>query len=761
MHRENSHGESWMTVIELCRAVGDLVHTTQRERGGSSVYLASGGTRFRLQLDELREDTDKAIEGFLAAYDAPVAQQFLHSAEYATASRMLVRLAPLRSNVDKLSIDVSEVIETLTDLNETLLLLSGTLIEQVPSTHDRARMLGLLALLRAKELTGAERAVLAQVFTEDRFRGGNYLWVVALISAQETLLRIAVGGNDQAFAAELARINGTDTSRNTTALETTAFVNGIGTLGVDPSDWFREVTGRIDLLKSLEDTLFAGISQPQEKLDSELDDRLIAEAISATVLAMRELRAQVDDVRKGELPLREFLRGHGDALVHAEMQLTTALQTEELTTRATRDELTGVLNRSAVPSLIEAAIQRSRNDNSLVSVLMVDLDNFKVINDSLGHTIGDGLLRSVAERLRRVSRSQDAVARVGGDEFLVVAPEIQDEKDALDLAEYIVAHFAEPHIVEGRELVVNVSIGIGVANASQPTDRLLRDADMALHRAKQSGRGGAVVFDNALRLEMEKRHEIEIGLRGAISNNEIHANFQPIVDLQTGEVIATEALARWTRGDETLTAAKFCGIAADSGLLPSIDDMVTRSAFTNRPRFKGSQPAVSINVSDLQLRQPLFAEQFREDMISCGITPSDVWVEVTEHYALSAGVAHSNLERLQEMGCTIALDDFGSGYSALSVLRTLPLDVVKLDGFFVQNIDTDKTSQASVRSVLDILDSLGLRSVAEGVETRSQLETLQDLGCDAAQGFYLARPSASVDSWTIPALRTTVSERAA
>lgn len=476
---------------------------------------------------------------------------------------------------------------------------------------------------------------------------------------------------------------------------------------------------------------------------------------------MREVRTQVDQVRGGQLALRDFLRGHGEALVEAEQQLATALQTEELTTRATRDELTGVLNRSAVPSLISAAFHRSQNDDCLVSVLMVDLDNFKVINDSLGHMVGDALLRSVAERLRRISRPQDAVARVGGDEFLVVAPQIEDERDALSLAEYIVAHFAEPHSIEGRELVVNVSIGIGVANASQSTDRILRDADLALHRAKHSGRGGAVVYDHALRMEMEKRHEIEIGLREAISTNKIHANFQPIVDLRTGDVIAAEALARWTRDDETLTAAEFCGIAADSGLLPAIDDMVTHSAFTNRPRFNGSLPDVSINVSDLQLRQPLFAEHFREDMIACGIAPKDVWIEVTEHYALSAGVAHSNLERLQGMGCTIALDDFGSGYSALSVLRTLPLDVVKLDGMFVQNIDQDKTSQTSVRSVLDILESLGLRSVAEGVETRSQLETLQELGCHSAQGFYLARPSANTDSWSIPAIGETATDLAA
>ena len=751
----------WTIVLELCRAVGNLVHATQRERGGSSIYLASDGARFESELNELRTDSDLAIEAFLQAYEAPAAQQFLQSIEYANAARSLVRLAPTRRSIDRQVIDASDAIEYLTDLNEAMLVLCGTLIEQIPNITDRSRTLGLLALLRAKELTGAQRAVLAQVFTEDRFPDGHYLWSVALISAQETLLRVAIGGSDASFAARLERVNGADSSRQAAEMETEAFVNGVAALGVDTADWFREITGRIDLLKSLEDEFFEELVSHDPSRDETTEDPTISEAISATVLAMRSLRTQVDDVRNGKLPLRDYLRGHGETLVHAEQQLATALQTEELTTRATRDELTGILNRSTVPSLLKAALHRSDAKDRVAATLMVDLDNFKVINDSLGHTVGDALLRSVAERLRRAIRPVDTVARVGGDEFIVVAPDMVDEDDAIDLAEMIKAHFGEPHQIDGRDITVDLSIGIGFGRSGKSVDRLLRDADLALHHSKNTRRGGIVVFDDALQSEMERRHDIELGLRDALKADQIRAGFQPIVDLQTGEVVAAEALARWDRDGEEVPAAQFCEIATQVGLLPSVDETVVRSAFLNRPTFAGQRPAISVNVSDLQLRQPIFAERFREDMIACGITPQDVWIEITEHHALSGETATSNLQRLREMGCTIALDDFGSGYSALSVLRSLPLDVVKLDGFFVTDISHDAATRATVGSILEILRALNARAVAEGVETKEQLDVLLELGCDMAQGYYLSRPSATSSSWQVPQFGSIVTDLAA
>ena len=736
-------------IISLSRAVGDLVHALQRERGGSSVFAASSGTRFVEELTALRAETDRQLQAFLTSCDDDVAQDLLASSEYTNALRRLGRLAAVRNEVDQLAISASDAIVYLTDLNEALLILSGTLIERVPNTQDRAQMLGLLALLRAKELTGIERAVLAEVFTEDKFCRGRNLWTVALISAQETLLRIAVGGNDETFAAELARLNTSEFGQNSTAMETAALVNGVGGFELDPADWFAQITGRIDLLKKLEDDLFDRLSNSGE-LTTQDDDHIVAEAISATVIAMSKLRTQVDQVRDGTLPFRRFMRGHGEALVTAETQLSTALQAGELTVRATRDELTGVLNRSTVPALIEGAMRRCTSSHEQVAALMVDLDNFKVINDSLGHTVGDELLRSFANRLRRSVRPDDVVTRVGGDEFLIIASAIGSTREVEELAEYVIAHCAEPHQIDGRELSVNVSIGIGLAHSGHEVDDLLRDADLALHRAKKNGRNGAVIFDDALRAEMQQRHEIEMGVRTAISEGTIRAHFQPIVDLETGEIIAAEALARWHRGDEVLTAGEFCPIAADAGLLPKIDEIVVRSAFANRPEHNGQSPKLSVNVSDLQLRQPFFAEHMHEQMVTYDIPPTDVWIEVTEHYALSYEEAVGNLTRLREMGCTIALDDFGSGFSALSVLRTLPLDVVKLDGLFVHGIDTDQATRETVRSVLDILNTLGLQAVAEGVETRSELEVLASLGCGMAQGFYVATPAADGASWKIP-----------
>ena len=737
-------------LLNLMRAIGDLTHATQRERGGSSVYLASTGNRFGEELTELQRETDAAIEAFLGECETGGVRGVLNSDEYGKASRLLVRLAPVRSSIYRLDITAGTAIEYFTDLDEALLVFCGSAIERLPSITHRSRTLGLLALMRAKELTGIERAILAQVFTEDRFAGGIHLWTVALVAAQETLLRIAVGGSDKVFAAELGRVNAATASSAASELETVALVNGVGDMGIDPKDWFQKITERIDLLKGLEDQTFENLQA--QLTNTELDedsDVIMAEAISAAVIGMRKLRDQVDQVRHGDLSFRDFMRRHEDTLVGAEQQLSTALQTEDLTARATRDDLTKLLNRSTVPSLISSSARRTSENYPFVATLMLDLDNFKVINDSLGHTVGDELLKAVAQRLRNSVRANDVVTRVGGDEFLIITEPVASVTVATELAEYVIAHCAEPYDIDGRQLAVNVSIGIGLMQNGQDADRLLRDADIALHRAKKT-RSAAVVFDAELRQEMETRHKIETGLRAALAEGRIHANFQPIVDIATGEVVASEALARWDTGSEILPAGKFCPIAGEAGLLPKIDDVVIRSAFLNRPKTSSWQPAVTINVSDLQLRQPLFAEQLREDMVSCQISPEHVWVEITEHYALSSDNASDNLRRLQEMGCLIALDDFGSGYSALSVLQTLPLDIVKLDGLFVRGIDSDETTRETVRSVLGIIETLGLRTLAEGIETRQQLEVLADLGCEMAQGFYLSQPTKTADEWRIP-----------
>ena len=463
---------------------------------------------------------------------------------------------------------------------------------------------------------------------------------------------------------------------------------------------------------------------------------------------MRKLRSQVDGVRLGEIPFRDFVRGSSYGLAQAEQQLRTALETTELTARASRDELTGALNRSAVPGLITAAMRRQKPGH-LVAALMVDLDNFKVINDSLGHTIGDLLLQSVAERLRQSIRTQDVLTRVGGDEFLVIASPNQTEQDATDLAEYILAAASEPHYIEGRELNVSLTLGIGLAQRGSSVETLLRSADVALHRAKKNGRNGFAVFNEELRQDVERRHATELGIRDALTSKTIIAHFQPIVGLETGEIEAVEALARWDAPSGVIPAGEFCPIATDAGLLPLVDEMVMRSAFRDRPQVGVAKPSVSINVSDLQLRQAMFAERLREDMISDEISPSDIWIEVTEHHALTTGQAVANLERLREIGCTIALDDFGSGFSALSMLRSLPLDVVKLDGEFVRGIDTDPATRQTVKSILEILDVLGLHSVAEGVETAEELEVVRDLGCDMAQGFHIALPAADSTAWDL------------
>lgn len=752
--RGKSGVEMKTQVLELSAAIGNLIHATQRERGASSLYLASSEERFEVELHDLQEQSDRVADHFITVCGDPSMAPLTNSEEYRRAIQGLARLASIRSAVGRGELVANDAIEYFTDLNEAMLLFAGTLIEFVPETSSRAEMLGLLALMRAKELAGTERAVLSMVFAQDRFGSGQQLWATALIIAQETLLRMAVAGNDDIFAADLARMSTNQLAKSTYSMESAALTNGIEGFDIDPELWFAQITERIDQMKELEDGLFHRLSQIEgQRIDDRSDDQAVqmSEAISGAIVAMSQLRNHVDQLRAGEMSLRHFLRRHGKAFLDAEQQLATALQTDRLVAQASRDELTGVLDRSSVPALVRAAMSRCNRTTETVAALMIDIDNFKVINDSLGHSVGDQLLQAIAGRLRRAIGSEDVLTRVGGDEFVVIAGPIGGESEAQQLAERLVTFARTPYEIDQRELSVQISIGISLISPGQGVDGLLRDADLALFQAKRAGRNRSVLFDDALRRQMEERHEMEVGIRTALAAGNICANFQPIVDVATGRIVAAEALARWDIKDgSSVTAGQFCPVAEDAGLLPQVDDAVVRSALRGRPSINGQKLKVSINVGDLQLRQPLFAEQLREEIVIAGAAPHEVWVEVTEHVELSGEIALANLQRLREMGCVIALDDFGSGYSALSVLRSLPLDVVKLDGEFVSGIDRDERNRGMFESVIQIVHSLGLKVVAENVETRQELEALAAAGCDMAQGFYIAKPAATPEMWSLP-----------
>ncbi|MEM7142107.1 MAG: EAL domain-containing protein [Actinomycetota bacterium] len=734
----------WRNAVDFARVIGELLHELQKERGASAVFLSSDGARFADELLSIRRLTDEVLEQFAETASRSTGAD----ADDLELARDLLRdLIPIRDRVDACSIGAARAIDYYTDLNQALLLVVASFIAASDSTLLRTRLVSLLALMRAKELAGVERAVVAQVIGADRFDPSVNVHVVALISAQEALMRIF----DQAASPELqamfAKHHAHPASVRTKRMETEVLVNGVGDFGMDAGDWFLAMTQRIDLLQRVE----------RSQLD-ELDaiardgggthDAGIDEALDGAVGAMREIRKLVDAVRNGENSLRELVRGRRGALDSASQELAAAQRTaSSMAALAINDVLTGLPNRAISDDLIRDALSRSAGLPTSVAVMTIDLDHFKLINDSLGHAAGDQLLQQLATRLRRCMRSTDTVARVGGDEFLVISEPVSCVDEGARLGQRILDEMDEPFEVAGRRLQISLSIGVAVAEDGTEADDLLRNSDLAAYRAKALGRARVELFDDDLRRTTDRRHEVERGLRQAMARDELRPWFQPIVDLETGWPIASEALVRWYAADGVRAAGTFIDVAEATGLLPTMSERVLQRALSDRPSVAGHHPAVSVNVVAANLLVPAFPEIVEDSLDEHGVEPGDLWIEVTERAAVSDDRAVETLRRLRRLGCTIALDDFGTGFSALSCLRSLPLDVVKLDGSFLDGLGNDRQTDVMVESLLRIVSTMGMRSVAEGVEDLTQLDQLREMGCDMAQGYAIGRPAPDASEW--------------
>lgn len=419
----------------------------------------------------------------------------------------------------------------------------------------------------------------------------------------------------------------------------------------------------------------------------------------------------------------------------------------DLQRRASTDPLTGVANRTVFMDRLHQALRRLDRRDGLVAVLFLDLDRFKLINDSLGHLIGDSVLLQMAERLRGFLRPQDTLARLGGDEFAVVAEDMSWAGEAVALGDRIVEAGRAPFTVGEEQFSCTTSVGIAVAtDAQHSAERLLQEADLAMYRAKDRGRDRAEVFGADLRVRAVGRLGTERMLRRAIDEDRLRVEFQPIVALATGRTVAVEALVRvWdpTRG-QLVAAAEFIEVAEEAGLLARIDDWVLsralQQAATWQQMFGGTDFAdMSVNLTARHLADPGFAQSVIDTLAARGVPSAKLQIEVTERVLMEASnSAMSGLRVLRDAGVQVGLDDFGTGYSSLSYLRLFPLDFIKIDQSFIGALAPASSARAIVGSVIDLSHTLGMAVVAEGVETQAQVDALVSLGCDRAQGYRYA-----------------------
>ncbi len=447
-------------------------------------------------------------------------------------------------------------------------------------------------------------------------------------------------------------------------------------------------------------------------------------------------------------PIRDE-RGALAELVCVSRDITERKTAElQLAHQAMHDALTGLPNRTLfMDRLAHALRRRRRSGTGALAVLFFDIDRFKLINDSLGHAIGDRLLVDVASRVDAVLRPADTVARFGGDEFTVLCEDIAGELEAVAIAQRLVDLFDEPFEIDGREVFLSTSVGIALANgrpgrrASLRPDDLIRDADAAMYRAKDRGKARYELFDTAMRAQALRRLELENALRRAVQRDELLLHLQPEICVGSGGVVGFEALVRWQHPERGLLGpGEFVGLAEETGLIATVGEWVLRRACALAATWPTDRLVMSVNVSARQLAGGDFAELVATALEETGLTPHALCLELTESAVIESG-AMATLENLKRLGVQLAIDDFGTGWSSLGHLRRFPIDVVKLDRSFVSGLGREAQDASIAAAIISLAHALGLTTVAEGIETDEQLAVLAALGCDLGQGFLFARPA--------------------
>jgi diguanylate cyclase (GGDEF)-like protein len=421
----------------------------------------------------------------------------------------------------------------------------------------------------------------------------------------------------------------------------------------------------------------------------------------------------------------------------------------QLIHRALHDALTGLPNRVLFVDRLQQALRRYHRDKRLrFAVLYFDLDRFKFVNDSLGHSAGDSLLLSIARRLHSVIRPGDTVARMGGDEFAVLVSDITSESDTTQVAERIHALFEHEFSVAGRGMYSSASIGIAVAAEQYQTpDEILRDADLAMYRAKRSDGEHTAIFDRTMHDAAISRLNLETDLRRAIDRHEFAVYYQPVVTLDDRRIVGFEALLRWDHPERGIVdATSFLSVVQDTGMLATLSWWVLEQACRqaedwNRLFSSGSRLSMSVNVSATMLQADDAARRVRDIVNDCGLLPGDLALELTERDCMEhEEVASEVLRDLRRFGIKIHMDDFGTGYSSLSYLQRCSYDTLKIDRSFIQSISAEQQSLAIIKTIVGLGRMLDMNVVAEGVESQRQLDALISLRCPEAQGFWFSEP---------------------
>jgi len=416
-------------------------------------------------------------------------------------------------------------------------------------------------------------------------------------------------------------------------------------------------------------------------------------------------------------------------------------QNDRLAHMANHDALTGLPNRHLFRQELEDRLVTMKRGGAPFAVLLLDLDGFKDVNDTLGHDAGDALLRGVAERLRRTAGPQDLVCRLGGDEFAVLGAAATQE-DALDKAQRLIDEVRAPYGIKGREVAIGTSVGIGLARPDLDTDAILKHADLALYEAKRLGRGRASIFRSELQTTFHARKSFEADLRKALPNGEMEVYYQAQADARTREIVGYEALLRWNHPERgQMPPSEFIPVAEETGLIHALGEWVLRTATLEAAGWH-TPLTIAVNLSPVQFRSKALFQQVRQALVRSGLSPERLELEITESMLLDRNQQTLDmLRRLKKAGIQIAMDDFGTGYSSLGSLRSFPFDRIKIDRSFIRDIPARRDAVTIVELIIGMAEGHGIETTAEGIETEEQFACLERLGCGQMQGYLIGRPA--------------------
>ncbi|MFN5666545.1 putative bifunctional diguanylate cyclase/phosphodiesterase, partial [Bradyrhizobium sp.] len=439
---------------------------------------------------------------------------------------------------------------------------------------------------------------------------------------------------------------------------------------------------------------------------------------------------------------RQLMHGDQPAMLLALMDITERKRAEaRLAFMAQHDSLTGLPNRNLLRQQMDEMLQHTRRSTDKVAVLMLGLDNFKAVNETLGHGIGDKLLRAVAKRLRSTLREEDALARLNSDEFTIVQGGVMRPEDAVLLARRILDAISEPYLLEGHSVVIGASIGIAMSPGDgEDSEKLLKSADMALSRAKSDFRGTFSFFEAEMDARAQSRRKIEIDLRDAIQNEGLQPYYQPLVDLSSGRITGLEALVRWPHPERgMISPGEFIPVAEETGLINPLGSLMLHRACMDAAQWP-DDVRVAVNLSPLQFRTGNLLALVTDALRQSGLPARRLELEITETLLLEkSSQVLATLHALRALGVRMSMDDFGTGYSSLSYLRSFPFDKIKIDQSFVRDLGANPDAQAIVRSIVSLGVGLGVTITAEGVETEAELSCLRAEGCHEGQGFLFSR----------------------